>query len=231
MNFDNFNQLVEENTNKSINILKETYLEKEVLKFKSFIKTINKYYTGLEVLFRKLDKNSNQNKLLNNILMDLCSLIHCVILSDKKLIYFIYRNIIESILRYISNDINSKNLDNLFNQLVKSEEGFEKELINKYKGQLKEIYTESCRYVHTDITKIDTLLTTLTQYKSNSSNNNLKNEEKILKQLSCAIIALLKIKYRDNYELLRSNSKGYLDDILPLDIRIEYKKFLLKKYQ
>ena len=99
-----FKRTIEKNTANSMNILNKVYKKKEINSRKEFIREINKYYTGLRVLFQYTSGEEKQVQLLNNILLNMCSLLNCVIIGDIRLIYFLYRNTIESFLRYISQD-------------------------------------------------------------------------------------------------------------------------------
>ena len=47
-----FKRTIEKNTANSMNILNKVYKKKEINSRKEFIREINKYYTGLRVLFQ-----------------------------------------------------------------------------------------------------------------------------------------------------------------------------------
>ena len=179
-------------------------------------------------MFQYLDKDEKQEKLLDNILMDFCSLMNCVALRDKKLIYFLYRNIIECILRYISKDYTSKDLEKLFLHINNADDTLAKNILEKYKAQIKYIYTEACRYIHADISKMPLDVINMGVYYEHTKNDSLSQELKYFKELSILIISIIRAKYVANYNNLKPNSKAYISDILPLNNRIELNSIVQK---
>ncbi|WP_270558165.1 hypothetical protein, partial [Clostridium perfringens] len=65
----------------------------------------------------KLELNEKDKILLCNLNLNFCSLINCVVLGDEKLINFLYRNIIETILRFCTKEYESKDLEAMFKKI------------------------------------------------------------------------------------------------------------------
>ena len=223
-----FKRTIEKNTANSMNILNKVYKKKEINSRKEFIREINKYYTGLRVLFQYTSGEEKQVQLLNNILLNMCSLLNCVIIGDIRLIYFLYRNTIESFLRYISQDYAMKNLEDLFACIDNGSSGIEKNILTKYKSQIKYIYSEACKYIHTDINKVPENINNMKRFNTYVKRN-LKEELKYFRRLSILIISIIKIKYPEKYMCLKANAKAYIDDIIPLEKRTEYQDILDEK--
>lgn len=228
---DNNQKIIEQSTKSTIQSLEQMYKNISLETNKTFYKTITKYYSAISIIIINLktgEENEDKKILLDNILLNFCSLIHCVVLKDMKLINFIYRNIVESVIRYITDDLTTRNLDQLFKVLTTYSSGVPSgsELVRKYGGQLKDIFTKSCLYVHTDTSKIPTNLVNLYDYQNNN------NEEETLRLmhdfdiLNTAIINLFKVLHKELYLGLPINNKMYIDEITPLPSRIEYQAFL-----
>lgn len=215
-----FKERIESSTLQTVLSLNKIYKNISHQK-KDFIREINKFYIGIRILFHYMSGEEKQVVLSNNILLDMCSLLHCVVLGDVKLIFFLYRNIIESFLRYLTKDYDSKNLDGLFNIIDGGTSGKEKQILEKYKSQIKDIYTECCRYIHVNIKNIPKNIYDLKKYDTYIKND-LSTEKKKFQQLSVLIISILEIKYNDKYRLLKGNSKAYIDEIMPRKQRTEY---------
>lgn len=222
-----FQILINKNTAKSVKILKGTF--KNVGEGNLFYKAINRYYTGMRVLFEYLPKDERRSILLNNILMNMCSLMYCVTLKDIKLIYFLYRNTIECLLRYISEDYESRELEKLFLDIDQDVTGYEKICLEKYKSQIKYLYTEACHYIHTDVTRMPKEIKNMKQYDTHRRSINLSKELEFFKRLSYLIVIILIIKNYTQYDIMKKNSKAYLNDILTLEGRKELKSILLEK--
>jgi len=227
----NHKQTIIHNTISTMNSLKQIYIDINALKNRSFYKEITKYYSAIAIIINTLKANEYsepRRTLLDNILLNFCSLIHCIVLRDIKLINFIFRNIIESIIRYLTNELTSRDLDLLFKSLTTfPSDGFTgPNLIQKYGGQLKDIYTRNCLYVHTDTSKIPTNLVNLSDYKNYDSDNEISVLLNDFKILNLAIISLYKIFYKNLYSDTPINQKSYIDELTPLDYRVEYQSFL-----
>jgi len=227
----NHKQTIIHNTISTMNSLKQIYIDINALKNRAFYKEITRFYSAIAIIINTLKINEHREPnriLLDNILLNFCSLIHCVVLRDTKLINFIYRNIIESIIRYLTNNLTSHDLDSLFKILTTyPSDGFTgPNLVQKYGGQLKDIYTRNCLYVHTDTSKIPTNLVNLSDYKNHINDCEMSVLLNDFKMLNFAIITLFKVFYKNLYINTPINQKSYIDDLTPLGYRVEYQNFL-----
>ena len=230
-NIKNSSQIIEEYTQFTIESLQQIYKDIRLETNKTFYKAITKYYSAMSIMISNIqvvEINEDKKILLDNILLNFCSLIHCVVLKDIKLINFIYRNIIESVIRYITNDITTRDLDQLFKQLTtySSNVSSGTYLVQKHGGQLKHVYIKNCSYVHTDTSKIPSNLINLFDYQNNINDEKISHLMGDFNLLNVAIITLFKVFYKELYLGLSSNCKDYVDEITPLASRIEYKEFL-----
>ena len=223
--------IIEKNTESVIELLELMYKNISLETNKDFYRTITTYYSAISIIIKKLktdEESTDKIILLDNVLLNFCSLIHCVVLKDIKLINFIYRNIIESVIRYIANDFTTRDLEQLFKILTNYSLHVSSgtDLVRKYGGQLKYIYTKNCSYVHTDPSKIPTNLVNLTDYQSIDNQDQISYLKKDFEILNTAIIGLFKVLYKDKYIDLPINNKIYIDEITPLKNRTEYQAFL-----
>ena len=168
-----FKAIIKKSTNDVIEVLDKVYKNLNLEINKKFIEDVNKYYIIMNVWNKKLKCKFNNNdisKLLDNILLDYCSILNCIILSDEKLLNFSYRNIIESVLRIISGNLETKEIDSLFGVIGnKASNDLEKKHLQSYLSVLKSIYNNSCLFIHTDIKKIPENITNLFEYNKNSN--------------------------------------------------------------
>ncbi|MFQ9672145.1 MAG: hypothetical protein ACLRZT_02065 [Clostridium paraputrificum] len=219
-----FEKIININTQKTIKVLKSTFNNVNEEKNKSFIKSVTKYYTAIAIWNNNLSNifGVNRRRLIDNILLDYCSLLNCIVLGDEKLINFLYRNIIESILRVITNELKIKEIDSLFKiEKLGYRNIYEKKLIETYSSRIKSIYINSCKYVHADIDKIPKKITNLLEYYTNSNNSNNNKMLREFEELNISILCILRIKYSNIYNNFKPNSKSFVEEIIPLKERIK----------
>lgn len=225
-----FNKLINQNTEKTINSLAQIYIDTDKTKNSKFYKDITKYYSLMYVWVSKLSETeTSQEKkiLLYNVLLNYCSIINCVKLGDKKLIMFLYRNTIEGIIRYITSELTTKELDSLFSSIIKDEDiEIQKELVQMYTSQIKQIYNDACLYIHTDTSKITKDIKNLIDYIYNMSNESLEMLRKDFEKMNIAIISIFKLRYVDVYLGMKANSRALHDEIMPLNDNIRYGDFI-----
>lgn len=228
-----FKELINKSTDDTIVALKKIYINLNLEINRKFINNVNKYYIIMNVWNKKLKvkfNNADISRLLDNILLDYCSILNCVILSDEKLLNFLYRNIIESALRIISGDLKTREIDNLFNDISKNSVGTkEKELLQMYSSQLKSIYNNNCLFIHADTQKIPENITNLFEYNNNSNENKEKYLEKDFERVNIDILCIYQIIYYEIYLNLKSNAKGLMDEIIPYDYRLRFGEFEKEK--
>lgn len=227
-----FKKIINQNTENTIASLEKIYININVDKNYKFYKDISKYYTAISSWVEVLKENfkdDNGKILLNNVLLDYCSIIHCVALGDVKLINFLLRNIIESFLRYITNELIARDIEEMFRQLSLNTNEEEKKMIQVYSSQIKQIYDDTCLYVHADTSRMPTDLTTLLDYYCNSINIEMDSLRKVFEKLNIALINLLKIKYVYLFVNMKVNVKGFLDEIVPIDERVKYQNYLVHR--
>lgn len=224
----NFKDKIKKSTDEIIIVLDKVYKNLNLEINKKYIEDVNKYYIIMNVWNRKLKekfRNNNISRLLDNILLDYCSILNCIILSDEKLLNFLYRNIIESFLRIISGDLENRDIDNLFTSISKqASNDIEKEALQSYSSVLKTIYNNNCLFVHTYIDKIPENITNLFEYNENSNKSKKIYLEKDFEKLNIAILCIYQIVYYEEYRSLKSNAKGLMNEIIPYDNRIRFGK-------
>lgn len=209
-----FKEIISNNTNSTFNELTKIYNNPQTEKNYNLIKEINTSYTLISIWRNNLANESNI-QLLNNILLNYCSLTHSIILKDIKIINFILRNIIESFIRFINSDTCSKDLEDLFKKLrKKAPNAVGETLIEAYSSQLKDIYTQNNLYVHTDISKIPDIKT-LIEYRNNDSINYVFIESQI-KKLTNSMVNIFRIVYINVFIGMRPNSQGLHYEIISL---------------
>lgn len=222
-----FKQQINKNTTSCMNELNNVFHNIKSDKNKAFYKDINKYYTGMAIWVDLLNKDVKlkENKvLLDNILLDYCSILHCVVLGDVKLIKFLYRNIIESFARYITTELYSKEIDSIIKSICKELNSTRREIGLIYESQLKQIYNDACVYVHADINNMIPNLTTLINYKNNSEEVSLDTIKQDFSKVSRCMICLLIIIHKEMYINMKDNAKAYINEILTLEDRINIDK-------
>nr|WP_312986019.1 hypothetical protein [Clostridioides sp.] len=225
-----FKKIIKVNTESSIESLNKIYISVNREDNYLFYKEINQYYTLLKSWFTMLQKKYDEDfdLLLDNILINYCSLMHCVTLCDLKLINFLFRNTIESFLRFLLLDIENRDIERMFSELSSESIGCEKELIQMYSSQMRQIYTDNCFYIHAQPSKMIKDFNTLLDYKNNIDNPNLELYNLRIKfsNLNVAILSLLRIKYAERYIYMKDNIKSMHDEILPLQENIRYNEYL-----
>lgn len=224
-----FKKIIDKSTNETIKALEDIYKNINIEKNKMFIRNISKYYMGMVIWNKKLKEGLNDGrivKLLDNILLDYCSILNCVILGDEKVMNFLYRNIIESVLRIISLEFDSKEIDCLFNGISKGyNTDKEKEILDAYSSLLKSIYNHNCLYIHTDVNRIPERLTNLIEYRNNSEDIDFSELIKKFDDLNIAILCIFQIKYYFIYNTFKPNAKGLMAEIIPYSNRIKFGDF------
>lgn len=192
----------------------------------AFYLEIDKYYRALFIWKKALFQysgNSEREKLLDNILHNYCSMVHNVAIGDVKVLYFLYRNIIESFIRYITNNLRTRDLDGLFSNVNRNYVDNEEILkyVQTYVSQLKQIYDESCLYIHADTTKIERDVCTLldVEKRKNVEKINILKNQFIM--INIAMLCLLKVRNTTIFYNMKENAQGYLDYVIPLKERIK----------
>lgn len=230
-----FKDVIENSTKNSISELNETFKSLNLDKNKTFVKNINKFYMAIAMWHKYLKDNisdNNRDILLDNILLDFCSLLNCIILGDEKLIKFLYRNIIESILRYITLKLDSRDIDTMFKDISLDCNGtIEKKLLQEYSSVLKSIYNDTCLYVHTDISKITPSLTDLMKYNKNGKKLRMDKLLNDFNNLNVSILCIFQIKYYDIYLSFKGNVQGLINEVIPLEDRIKLSDFEKERKQ
>lgn len=222
-----FKEIISNNTHNTFSELTKIYNDPQIEKNYNLIKEINTSYTLISIWRNNLANESNI-ELINNILLNYCSLTHSIILKDIKIINFILRNIIESFIRFINSDARSKDLEGLFKKLrEKSPNSVGERLIEAYSSQLKDIYTQNNFYVHTDISKIPDIKT-LIEYRDNNSIDYVFIENQI-KKLTNSMVNIFRIVYINIFIDMKSNSKGLHYEIISLKDNEKFDLFL-KEY-
>lgn len=228
-----YKKIINESASKTILSLEEIFKDINIDKNKEFVHQITKFFMAMEIWSRKItEKNSDTNleKLMKNILLNYCSILNCLILGDEKVIKFLYRNIIESILRAITLNFNTKDIEGLFKNISNSCTTVkEKELIQTYLSVLKSIYDDTCLYVHTDVSKIPHNLNNLVKYNINSKTLKVDKLLNDFNNLNICMLCILLIKYYDLYTSFKSNARGFIDEIIPLSKRVQISHFIEEK--
>ncbi|NFL75549.1 hypothetical protein FDB81_07375 [Clostridium sporogenes] len=225
-----FKKIINKGTEKTIDSLNEVFKSLNIEKNKEFIRNITKYYMVIAIWFKNLKENISENDdrrfLLDNILLDYCSILNCVILGDEKIINFLYRNVIESMLRFVTCELTTKEIDKLFNKISQECKGNkEKKIMQTYVSVLKSIYDESCLYIHTDVDKIPSDLKNLIDYNNKSKKLDMSKLINSFNNLNISIFSILQIKYYDIYLNFKSNTKGLINEVMPLKYRIRNSEF------
>ena len=221
-----FDSLIQKNSEKSLAKLNELYKDVKQDLRKNFYKSINKFYTAMEVWVRQLSQKEidEENKIiLKNILYNYCLILHIVVIGDKKILNFLYRNTIEGFIRYLTGELESRELDSLFSKVNKVESGKCRSTMEIYISRLKQIYDESCLYIHTDTSRMPDDLITLLDLQNKHNEIDLKEEKDTFDKMNLAMINILKIKYYDLYKEFKDNIKSYMDELLTLDDRKRFK--------
>lgn len=221
-----FKSIINKSTDEAIKVLDKVYKDLHLEINKTFIQNVNKYYIIMNVWNKKLKEKFNSkdiSKLLDNILLNYCSILNCIVLSDEKMLNFLYRNIIESVVRIISGDLKTRELDRLFTYISdKTSKQKEKELLLMYSSILKSIYNNNCLFIHTDIKKIPDNITNLFEYYRNSNENKLSYLEEDFKKVNICILCIYQIIYYDIYVNLKGNAKGLMDEVIPYEYRLHF---------
>lgn len=194
--------------------------------YKDIIRELNKSYVLISIWKNKFDTEENI-MLINNILLNYCSLTHAIFLKDSKVINFLFRNSIESFLRFINNQPDTRDLESLFSDLkekVSISQG--KSLIIDYSSQLKDIYDNSNFYIHTYINNIPDIKT-LNEYLHNDTFN-YKTIKRDLEKMNKAMVCILRIVYIDVFITLKPNAQAAHYEFMPLDENEKFDNY--KKY-
>lgn len=222
-----FQKMINTNTKKSISFLQKIYISVDQEKKYDLYRDVNKYYTAMSIWVKNLIEydDSENNILLNNILLDYCSIINCIVLNDKKLIFFEIRNIIESFIRIVTKNYTTRDLEKLFRD-INAIESIEckKNQMQIHISRLKQSYDEACLHIHTDTTRIPMSLTNLIDYNLNDISIN--EAMTTFNKVNLAMLNILKIKYIETYMSLKDNAKTYMDELLKLEDRIAFKKII-----
>lgn len=210
-----FDNIVNEQLIGIVEYCKEQFNLEEVDKdTKSHIRTLIKSYVIIGIWYKKLP--TINNLFIMDILGNLCSILHMIILKDVKGLNFFSRNTIENFLRYMTKDLTSKNIDGLFafkNYEIWSENKKYDSQLNISLEILKHKYSELCKYVHSDTSIMTFEKACLTQYSNN--NTDLSKHIKTLKQIMEQINIILFVIYQDKYNSLKTNAKTLIIDYIP----------------
>ena len=200
-------------------------------KHRDFYLQIDKYYRALliwEKAFSIHSHNIERDKLLDNILRDYCSMIHNIVFGDVKVLYFLLRNIIESFVRYISNNLLTIDLESLFSNVAKNcvESAECQNYVRTYMAQLKQVYDKSCLYIHADTTRVKEDVYTLLEIYGDQNTEELEAIKKEFVMINVAMLCLLKVKNVAVFRNMKENAQGYLDFVIPLEKRVQEQKIL-----
>lgn len=220
-----YEKIIKGNTNHTINFLKKYYLNIDETNKKYFYTSINKYYTAMAIWNEKLAESnldSNNEKLFENILYDYCSIIKSVINNDIKVVNFLLRNIIESFIRYTTLELNTRDLEGLFAKISKDiENNKQKELVQTYVSQLKQVYTEACSYIHTDVDKINPDMFSLLQLQNGDTKQDMIKLCEKFTRINIGMLCIMKILYKETFDSIKENVRDYLNFVVPLEQRIK----------
>lgn len=213
-----FHKIIEESTNNTILELKKFFNIDVVNDNQQFIKKVNTYYIALQIWNKKL-KDDKNNIFLDNILLNYCSILNCIVLKDEKVIYFLYRNTIESMIRVLSCEFSSRDIEEIFKKISHPTiSANQKRILQDHISLLKSIYKECCQYVHTNPDYIPKI-TILPSYYSSRKKEKMLELMKIFSNLNTSILCILKIKHDDIYSDLKPNARSFLNEITPLKHR------------
>src|SRR5699024_5618773 len=139
---------------------------------------------------------------------------------NEKILYFLLRNSIEAFIRYVTNNVNGRDLERMFSDISEGGNDIWKSYIQIYTSQLKQVYDTACQYIHSDMSKIEADIFTLIELQ----NEKKEDLPKILRQdfikVNVAMLSILKLKYNIVYNKIRDNAKGYLTYVIPLKDRL-----------
>lgn len=143
-------------------------------------------------------------------------------------LYFLLRNIIESFVRYISNDLTTKDLEAAFSSVTANIVGDDKlqSFVRVYMSQLKQVYDEACLYIHADTTRMNKDMYTLLSFNSEQDIVKLEIIRKDFVMINIAMLSILKVKNVAVLEKMKENARGYLNFVIPLEERIREQKIL-----
>ncbi|WP_026393989.1 hypothetical protein [Acetobacterium malicum] len=219
-----YKAITNENTNNTVTYLRKIYSADNF--DEEFIYNINKYYTALSTWFSYINCDEEAlNKLLDNILFNYCSLIHCIVFKDNKIIHFLIRNTIESFFRFCNKDIVSKQVDILFenaNKLLPI--GDNKNMLMNFTSQMKQIYNENCLYIHAAPEKMKLDLNNLLDYQSNQNqdkNNEYLNAKKDFIKVNNAMLCTLLLIYNQDFKRMKLNAQGYIEEAMNFSDRLK----------
>lgn len=225
-----YKKIYVESTEKILEYLRTVYKDPHEER-RDFYLEIDKYYRALLIwkdAFSAKSHNIERDKLLDNILHDYCSMVHNIVVADIKVLYFLLRNIIESFVRYISNDLTTRDLEAAFSSVTANCSGDIKlqKFVRVYMSQLKQVYDEACLYIHTDTTKIDKDVYTLLSFNSELDISRLGVIKKDFVMINIAMLSILKVRNVVVMQNMRENAQGYLNFVIPLEERVREQNIL-----
>ena len=209
---------------KTKDYLKSLYIDIDEKNKNDAYLAIDKYYRAISIWNRVLDLEERDEKLVNNILLDYCFLLHGFVIFDIKGIKFLFRNIIESFIRFITNDYEGRDIELIFSNITKKYEGKEKVYLGTYISQLKQIYDEACLYIHANTDKMNEEIYTLLSIQTNNAGNEIKKTIEEFTRMNVAMLCIIKKENCETYDKMKENAQGYLNYIIPLEERIREKK-------
>lgn len=225
-----YKKIYVESTEKLLEYLRTVYTDFQEDR-RDFYLEIDKYYRALLIwkdTFSLRSYNIERDKLLDNILHDYCSMVHNIAIVDIKVLYFLLRNIIESFVRYISNDLTTKDLEAAFSSVTANIVGDDKlqSFVRVYMSQLKQVYDEACLYIHADTTRMNKDMYTLLSFNSEQDIVKLEIIRKDFVMINIAMLSILKVKNVAVLEKMKENARWYLNFVIPLEERIREQKIL-----
>lgn len=209
---------------KTKDYLKSVYIDIDENNKNDAYLAIDKYYRAISIWKRVLDLEEKETKLINNILLDYCFLLHGFVIFDIKSIKFLFRNIIESFIRFITNDYEGRDIELIFSNITKKYEGKEKKYLEIYVSQLRQIYDEACLYIHANTEKMNEEIYTLLSIQDNNEEIEIKKTIKEFVRMNVAMLSILKKENSETYDRMKENAQGYLNYIIPLEERIREKE-------
>lgn len=201
---------------KTKDYLKSLYIDIDEKNKNDAYLAIDKYYRAISIWKRVLDLEERDEKLVNNILLDYCFLLHGFVIFDIKSIKFLFRNIIESFIRFITNDYEGRDIELIFSNITKKYEGKEKVYLGTYISQLKQIYDEACLYIHANTDKMNEEIYTLLSIQTNNAGNEIKKTIEEFTRMNVAMLCIIKKENCETYDKMKENAQGYLNYIIPL---------------
>lgn len=209
---------------KTKDYLKSLYIDIDEENKNDAYLAIDKYYRAISIWKRVLDLEEKDEKIVNNILLDYCFLLHGFVIFDIKSIKFLFRNIIESFIRFITNDYEGRDIELIFSNITKKYEGKEKVYLGTYISQLKQIYDEACLYIHANTDKMNEEIYTLISIQTNNVGDEIKKTIEEFIRMNVAMLCIIKKENCETYDKMKENARGYLNYIIPLEERIREKK-------